>query len=128
MHHLDLGLFKYQVTYTRNMLKDLCGQVAVDDLDHHLATIPRFSGLKIFKNGLENIKRFTADEFRNMMKVFLFIIEGLIVKHHKRSINMNTVHRYNDALVNVYYYWNKMYIFSRQEYFLESDLEEFKVV
>ena len=128
MHHLDLGLFKYQVTYTRNMLKDLCGQVAVDDLDHHLATIPRFPGLKIFKNGLENIKRFTADEFRNMMKVFLFIIEGLIVKHHKRSINMNTVHRYNDALVNVYYYWNKMYIFSRQEYFLESDLEEFKVV
>jgi len=110
------------------MLKDLCGQVAVDDLDHHLATIPRFPGLKIFKNGLENIKRFTADEFRNMMKVFLFIIEGLIVKHHKRSINMNTVHRYNDALVNVYYYWNKMYIFSRQEYFLESDLEEFKVV
>jgi hypothetical protein len=128
MHHLDLGLFKYQVTYTRNMLKDLCGQVAVDDLDHRLATIPRFPGLKIFKNGLENIKRFTADEFRNMMKVFLFIIEGLIVKHHKRSINMNTVHRYNDALVNVYYYWNKMYIFSRQEYFLESDLEEFKVV
>ena len=128
MHHLDLGLFKYQVTYTRNMLKDLCGQVAVNDLDHRLATIPRFPGLKIFKNGLENIKRFTADEFRNMMKVFLFIIEGLIVKHHKRSINMNTVHRYNDALVNVYYYWNKMYIFSRQEYFLESDLEEFKVV
>jgi hypothetical protein len=128
MHHLDLGLFKYQVTYTRNMLKDLCGQVAVDDLDHRLATIPRFPGLKIFKNGLENIKRFTADEFRNMMKVFLFIIEGLIVKHHKRSINMNTVHRYNDALVNVYYYWNKMYIFSRQEYFLESDLEEFKIV
>jgi len=128
MHHLDLGLFKYQVTYTRNMLKDLCGQVAVDDLDHRLATIPRFPGLKIFKNGLENIKWFTADEFRNMMKVFLFIIEGLIVKHHKRSINMNTVHRYNDALVNVYYYWNKMYIFSRQEYFLESDLEEFKVV
>jgi len=128
MHHLDLGLFKYQVTYTRNMLKDLCGQVAVNDLDHRLATIPRFPGLKIFKNGLENIKRFTADEFRNMMKVFLFIIKGLIVKHHKRSINMNTIHRYNDALVNVYYYWNKMYIFSRQKYFLESDLEEFKIV
>ena len=128
MHHLDLGLFKYQVTYTRNMLKDLCGQAAVDDLDHHLATIQRFPGLKIFKNGLENIKRFTADEFRNMMKVFLFIIEDLIVKHHKTSINTSTAHRYNDALVNVYYYWNQMYIFSRREHFLESDLEEFKVV
>ena len=25
MHHLDLGLFNYQVTYTREILKDLCG-------------------------------------------------------------------------------------------------------
>lgn len=128
MHHLDLGLFKYQVTYTRSMLKDLCGQVAVNELDHRLATISRFPGLKIFKHGLENIKRFTADEFRNMMKVFLFIIEGLIVKYHKASINTNTAHRYDNTLTNVFYYWNKMYIFSRQEYFLESELDEFKVV
>ena len=70
MHHLDLDLFKYQVTYIRSMLKDLCGQVAVDELDHGLAMISRFPGLKIFKHGLENIKWFTADEFRNMMKVF----------------------------------------------------------
>lgn len=42
--------------------------------------IPRFPGLKIFRHGLENIKRFTADEFRNMMKVFLFIIEGMIIR------------------------------------------------
>ncbi|PKK56742.1 hypothetical protein RhiirC2_721673, partial [Rhizophagus irregularis] len=68
MHHLDLGLFNYQVTYTRVLLKELCGQIAVDELDNRLAKIPRFSGLKIFKNGLENIKRFTANEFQNMMK------------------------------------------------------------
>ena len=76
MHHLDLGLFNYQVTYTRELLKEWCGQIAVDELDNRLARIPRFPGLKIFKNGLENIKRFTADEFRNMMKVFIFVIEG----------------------------------------------------
>jgi predicted oxidoreductase len=63
MHHLDLGLFNYQVTYTRELLKELCGQIAVNELDSRLANIPRFPGLKIFKNGLENIKRFTADEF-----------------------------------------------------------------
>ncbi|POG58653.1 hypothetical protein GLOIN_2v1848654 [Rhizophagus irregularis DAOM 181602=DAOM 197198] len=68
MHHLDLGLFNYQVTYTRVLLKELCGQIAVDELDNRLVKIPRFPGLKIFKNGLENIKRFTANEFRNMMK------------------------------------------------------------
>src|SRR2546430_16030467 len=68
MHHLDLGLFNYQVTYTRELLKEWCGQIAVDELDNRLARIPRFPGLKIFKNGLENIKRFTADEFRNMIR------------------------------------------------------------
>ena len=127
MHHLDLGLFNYQIIYTREMLKDLCGQVAVNELDRHLATIPRFPGLKIFKNGLENIKRFTADEFRNMMKVFLFVIEGIVMKYYKASIEIRVAKQYDKALVDVYYYWNKMYLFSRKEHFLESDLMEFKV-
>jgi len=55
MHHFDLGLFKYQVTFTRALFKELCGQAAVTELDNHLSNIPRFPDLKIFKNGLENI-------------------------------------------------------------------------
>ncbi|PKC55772.1 hypothetical protein RhiirA1_354262, partial [Rhizophagus irregularis] len=85
MHHLDLGLYKYQVIYTQEMLKNLCGQVAVDELDKCLATIPRFLGLKIFKHGLENIKRLTVNEYYNMIKVFLFVIEGLIIKYSKEQ-------------------------------------------
>ena len=128
MHHLDLGLFNYQVTYTRELLKEMCGQIAVNELDNCLARIPRFPGLKIFKNGLENIKQFTADEFRNMMKVFIFVIEGLIIKYHKEAISTNHTKRADEALVNVYYRWNKMYLYSRQEYFLESELDNFEVV
>src|SRR5271169_4316476 len=127
MHHLNLGLFNYQVTYTRELLKELCGQVAVDELDNRLARILRFPGLKIFKNGLKNIKRFTANKYRNMMKVFVFVVEGLIIKCHKSSIETNVAKRYDNALVNVYYCWNKMYLCSRQEFFSESDLEEFEV-
>ena len=127
MHNLDLGLFNYQVTYTRELLKEWCGQIAVDELDNRLARIPRFSGLKIFKNGLENIKRFTANEFRNMMKVFIFVIEGLIIKYHKEAISTNRVKRADEALVNVYYRWNKMYLYSRQEYFLELELNNFEI-
>jgi hypothetical protein len=126
MHHLDLGLFNYQVTYTRELLKEWCGQIAVDELDNRLARIPRFPGLKIFKNGLENIKRFTADDFRNMMKVFVFVIEGLIVKYHKETISTNQAKREDEKLVGVYYRWNKMYLYSRREYFLDSDLVNFK--
>ena len=127
MHHLDLGLFKYQVTYTRKMLRELCGQIAVDTFNDHLAKIPRFPGLKLFKNELENIKRFTADKFCNMMKVFIFVIEGIIIKHHKESMNKNQAKRADESLVKVFYCWNNMYLYSRQEYFLESELETFKV-
>ena len=128
MHHLDLGLFNYQVTYTRELLKEYCGQIAVDELDNRLANIPRFPGLKIFRHGLENIKRFTADEFRNMMKVFIFVIEGIIVKHHKEAISVNQAKQADAALVDAYYLWNKMYLYSRREYFFESDLDDFEVL
>src|ERR1700733_4826469 len=127
MHHLDLGLFNYQVTYTRELLKELYGQVAVDELDNRLANIPRFPGLKIFKNGLENIKQFTADDFCNMMKVFIFVIEGLIIKYHKKTISTNRAKREDETLVDVYYCWNNMYLYSRREYFLESELDNFEV-
>jgi len=49
MHHLDLGLFNYQVIYTREMLKNLCGQVAVDELDKRLAAIPSFLASRYLK-------------------------------------------------------------------------------
>ena len=100
MHHLNLGLFNYQVTYTRKLLKEVCGQIAVDELDNRLANILRFPGLKIFKNGLKNIKQFTADEFRNVMKVFIFVIERLIVKYHKAMISENQAIQVDAALVN----------------------------
>ena len=127
MHHLDLGLFNYQVTYTRELLKEWCGQVAVDELDNRLARIPRFPGLKIFKHGLENIKRFTADEFRNMMKVFIFVMEGIVIKHHKHTIPENRAKKMDQMLVDAYYRWNKMYLYSRREHFSELDLKEFEV-
>jgi hypothetical protein len=30
-------------------------------------------------------------------------------------------------LVDIYFRWNKMYLFSRKDHFLESDLEQFQV-
>jgi len=68
-----------------------------------------------------------ADEFRNMMKVFLFVIEGIVVKCHKETMRLNAAKRCDEQLVDVYFRWNKMYLFSRKEYFLESDLEQFQV-
>jgi hypothetical protein len=83
MHHLDLGLYKYQVEYTRELLTEWCGSNGVIEFDNRLTKIPRFSGLKLFKHGLGNIKRFTADEFRAMMRQLVFVIDGIIITLHK---------------------------------------------
>ena len=42
-------------------------------------------------------------------------------------MSLNAAKRCDEQLVDVYFRWNKMYLFSRKEYFLESDLEQFQV-
>jgi len=63
MHHLDLGLYKYQVKYTQDLLKEWYSQSGIIEFDNRLAKIPCFSELKLFKHGLGNIKHFMAEEF-----------------------------------------------------------------
>ena len=64
-----------------------------------------------------------------MMKVFVFVIEGIIKKYNKEMIlNANQASKLVAALVNAYYLWNKMYLYSRRKYFLESDLNDFEVL
>jgi hypothetical protein len=55
MHHLDLGLFKYQIIFTSGLLKDKYGASILNTIDNRLANIPRFPGLKIFKNGIQSL-------------------------------------------------------------------------
>jgi hypothetical protein len=118
MHHLDLGLFHYQIEYTRQLLPN----VLVDELDHRLATIPRYPSLKIFSNGLQSIARLTADEYRNLMKVMVFAIDNLYNGNNKEEEIF-----INNDLPKLYESWNEMYILSRYEKFSESDLANFKV-
>ena len=127
MHHLDLGLYKYQVEFTRDLLKDWCGTKAVIEFDNCLGSIPRFPGLKLFKHGLGNIKRFTSAEFRAMMRQLVFIVDGIIVLLHNSNYITNQAKSMDKNLVQLYVDWNKMYIFSRKDEFTESDLKTFKV-
>ena len=39
--------------------------------------IPRFPGLKIFSHGIQSISRFTANEYKNLIKVMVFVIDNL---------------------------------------------------
>ena len=127
MHHLDLGLYKYQVEYTRELLKTWCGTKGVIEFDDRLGKIPRFPGLKLFKHELNNIKRFTAEEFHEMMRQLVFVVDGIIDALHKPDYNTTQAKNADKQLVQLYVDWNIMYIFSRKDEFTESDLETFKV-
>ena len=122
MHHLDLGLFVYQITFTCEILKLQHGNTLVNEIDRHLAAIPRFPNLKIFSNGL-SIARLTANEYRSLMKVMIFVIDNLYDSNDDELENFVS----NYDLVKLYQYWNEMYILSRSEEFSESDLIKFNV-
>jgi len=124
MHHLDLGLFIYQITFTCEILKlqHDNGNMLINEIDRRLAAIPRFPDLKIFSNGLQ-IARLTANEYRNLMKVMIFVIDNLYDKDD--DIVENFVNNYD--LVKLYQCWNEMYILSRSEEFSERDLVKFNV-
>jgi hypothetical protein len=108
MHHLDLGLFKYQIEFTTELLKQ---RKLADDMNQRIAKIPRHSGLKVFKKGVQSLSRLTASEYRDMMKIMVFVVDGL----------------HNKDLSEVYVKWNEMYLLSRLENFKESDLQDFQV-
>ncbi|RHZ85961.1 hypothetical protein Glove_58g88 [Diversispora epigaea] len=65
MHHLDLGLYHYQIEFTKKLLS----KSSIDKFNRRIVEIPRHPGLKIFAGGLQSIARLTANEFRDLMKV-----------------------------------------------------------
>lgn len=122
MHHLDLGLFHYQIEYTKKFLAEQRGKSLSSKIDHRLAAIPRFPGLKIFSNGIQSIARLTANEYRNLMKVMIFVVDNL---YEDNDGIENFVK--NENLAKLYETWNEMYAISRYETFKESDLVKFRV-
>ncbi|KAF0467855.1 zn-finger domain-containing protein [Gigaspora margarita] len=97
MHHLDLGLFNYQITFTYNLLKELHGTLILDELDNKLANIPRFPELKIFKNRIQSLFRIIANEYRNLIKVIIFVLDNLDISE-----------ALNKKLLNLYEVWNNI--------------------
>ncbi|RHZ48914.1 hypothetical protein Glove_536g14 [Diversispora epigaea] len=106
MHHLDLGLYHYQIEFT----KELLSKSSIDKFNRRIAEIPRHPGLKIFAGGLQSIAKLTANEFRDLMKMMVFVVDNL----------------YNKDFSEVYVKWNEMYLLSRLKTFKESDLKIFQ--
>ena len=62
MHHVDLGLFKYQLDFTQEILKEI-GEVELQkEFDVCLCQISRFSSLKLI-NKFGQLKVVTAADY-----------------------------------------------------------------
>ncbi|KAF0407955.1 zn-finger domain-containing protein [Gigaspora margarita] len=102
MHHLDLGLYNHQITFTCDFLKSKYEHLILDKIDNRLANIPRHSGLKIFKNGIQTAN--IANEYQNLIKIMIFVLDDLTEDNDLNKI-----------LIKVYKDWNNMYLIIRYE-------------
>ena len=77
--------------------------------------ISYYPNLTIFENGIKRLNRLTASEYRDLMKIMLFVLDELILD---KKLNKN--------LCDLYSLWIDMYIWSCQHKYTESDLLEFE--
>jgi hypothetical protein len=118
MHHIDLGLFKYQLEYTQEILKDVGGTALQKKFDDRLRRISRFSGLKLLSN-LGHLKVMTAADYRHIMKIGLFALDDVFDEWNHITCT---------KLCELYAKFSKMYIMSRQESYTENDLKNLEVI
>jgi hypothetical protein len=120
MHLLDLEITKYLIEFTRELLQRKVDNIAIKDMDHRLYAIPQYPGLIILKNGLENISKFTVNDYRNIMKVFIFIIDDLYDNYKEGEISCK-------RLCKIIHKYLVMYIKLRQKLFTDTELIELEV-
>ncbi|RHZ90065.1 hypothetical protein Glove_8g64 [Diversispora epigaea] len=92
MHHLDLGLFHYQLSFTKALILKQCGKSFIDKMNNRVKLIPHYQDLKSFFN--DNL--YQDSKRPNFIK--------------------------NNKITKIYLKWNKMYLLSRKENYEESDI------
>src|SRR4051794_29829475 len=117
---LDLRITKYLIEFTCMYLQQKVNNKAVKEMDHRLYAIPRHPGLIILKNGLENVLKFTANDYCNIMKFIIFVINNLYENYNESKILCK-------SLYDIFYTYLKMYMVLQQETFTNLDLEILEV-
>ena len=117
MHHIDLGLFKYQLNFIQDILKKVGGTELLNNFDGCLRQIPHFPGLKLFDK-LGQLKVITATDYQHVMKIILFALDYIFDTWNEITCS---------KLCELYIKFSQMYIMNRQESFTEADLKKFEV-
>ena len=117
MHHIDLGLFKYQLDFIQEILKDVGGAELQKKFDDRICQIPRFPSLKLLSK-VGHLKVVTAADYRHIMKIALFALDDIFDEWDQITCK---------ELCQIYAKFSRMYMLSRQESYTENDLEIFEV-
>ncbi|CAG8787233.1 16775_t:CDS:1, partial [Dentiscutata erythropus] len=64
--------------FIQDLLRSHSGITLINKIDLKLRLILHHSRLKVFNLGLADFALFTASEYKNMMKIMLFVLESLI--------------------------------------------------
>ena len=118
MHHIDLGLFKYQLDFTQDILKEVGGMELLKIFDDRLRQIPRFPRLKLLSK-LGNLKIATASDHRHLMKVAFFALDDIFDRWNGITY---------DELCDLYSKFSNMYLMSRKESYTENDVKNFEII
>ncbi|UZO26041.1 uncharacterized protein OCT59_018290 [Rhizophagus irregularis] len=116
MHHIDLGLFKYQLEFTQDILKAVGGTELQKKFDDRLRQIPRFPGLKLLHK-LGHLNVLTVSDYCNIMKIAFFVLDEIFEGNEITC----------KELCELYAKFSKIYIMSRKEMYTEGDLKIFEV-
>ncbi|RHZ83933.1 hypothetical protein Glove_86g191 [Diversispora epigaea] len=119
MHHLDLSLFHYQLSFTKALILEQCGKSFIDKMNNRIKLISHYQDLKSFSNGFLHLTLLTASEYRSLMKIMIFIVDNL----YQDSKRPNFIK--NNKITEIYLKWNKMYLLSRKENYEESDITQY---
>ncbi|RIA79788.1 hypothetical protein C1645_745688 [Glomus cerebriforme] len=120
MHMLNLSIMKYLLEFAHEYLQQKVDAKAVKEMDHRLSKILCYPGLIILKNGLENVSKFTANDYCNIMKVIIFIIDNLYEDYKEEGILCR-------KLCSMFCLYLKIYMKLRQESFTDMELAELQV-
>jgi len=117
MHHIDLGLFKYQLDFTQEILKRAGGTNLQREFNDCLRQIPHFPGLKLISH-LGHLKVVTTADYHHIMKIAIFALDEIFEDETQITCT---------ELCELYAKFSKMYIMSRKESYTECDLKIFEV-
>jgi hypothetical protein len=88
LHQIMKGMLKHVMDWVGDLLKQKgwTKEIIVIELDNRFMQIPSWPGLKKFTDGISGVQQWQGSEIRQMMRIYLGIIQGLVSSDVVRAV------------------------------------------